>query len=87
MVYPTNWAPATERTWSVSLRCPECEWRGGGVYGQDLLDRFDEVLDEGTQSVLDDLELLTKSNMEDEVRVFVLMLEQDLILPEDFQAR
>jgi hypothetical protein len=84
LVYPVDWSPATARTWSVTLRCPECEWRGGGVYGQDLLDRFDEALDQGTQSVLDDLDLLTRSNMEDEVRLFVRALEAELILPEDF---
>ena len=84
LVYPVEWSPATERTWSVTLRCPECEWRGGGVYGQDLLDRFDEALDTATQSVLDDLDLLTRSNMEDDLERFVRALEADLILPEDF---
>jgi hypothetical protein len=84
LVYPTDWAPATERTWSVKLRCPECEWRGGGVYGQDLLDRFDEALDEGTQSVLDDLELLTRANMEEQIERFVAALDANLITPEDF---
>ena len=30
LVYPTDWAPASERHWQVALRCPECEWNGGG---------------------------------------------------------
>jgi predicted RNA-binding Zn-ribbon protein involved in translation (DUF1610 family) len=84
LVYPIEWAPATQRSWSVTLRCPDCEWRGGGVFGQDLLDRFDEALDEGTQRVLDDLELLTRANMEEQVERFVTALNRDLILPEDF---
>jgi hypothetical protein len=83
-VYPTDWSTAGERRWSVALRCPECEWRGGGVYGQDLVDRFDETLDESCQSILDDLELLTRSNMEEQTERFVAALEADLILPEDF---
>ena len=29
LVYPTDWAPASERHWQVALRCPECEWNGG----------------------------------------------------------
>src|SRR2546429_8171427 len=30
LVYPTDWAPASNRHWHVALRCPECEWNGGG---------------------------------------------------------
>src|SRR5215211_9282124 len=40
LVYPTDWAPAEPKTWTVQLRCPDCEWHGGGVYAQDLVDRF-----------------------------------------------
>jgi hypothetical protein len=83
-VYPVDWAPAGETRWRVSLRCPECEWRGGGVYGQHVVDRFDEALDDSMQSVLDDLELLTRSNMEEQIDRFVAALEADLIVPEDF---
>jgi len=68
----------------VTLRCPECEWRGGGVYHQDLIDRFDEALDDGTQAVLDVLELLTRSNMEEQIERFMGALEANVILPEDF---
>ena len=84
LVYPTDWEPATEGMWAVSLRCPECEWRGGGVYPQGLVDRFDEVLDDATQSVLDDLELLTRANMQEQIDLFAEALEHDLIIPDDF---
>lgn len=84
LVYPLDWAPASARKWAVTLRCPECEWRGGGIYEQALVDRFDESLDDGTQSVLDDLELLTRSNMEEQVETFLAALNADLIVPEDF---
>lgn len=84
LVYPLDWAPASARKWTVTLRCPECEWRGGGVYDQALVDRFDEALDDGTQSVLDDLDVLTRSNMEEQIETFVAALQADLILPEDF---
>ena len=84
LVYPLDWAPASTRKWAVTLRCPECEWRGGGIYDQSLVDRFDETLDDGTQSVLDDLELLTRSNMEEQIEIFVKALNADLIVAEDF---
>ena len=84
MVYPTDWAPGSAHRWSVQLRCPDCEWIGGGTYSQDVVDRFDEALDRGTEAMLADLRALARANMEDEVDRFVHALETDLILPEDF---
>jgi hypothetical protein len=84
LVYPTDWAPASQRHWHVALRCPECEWNGGGRYSQEVVDRLDEVLDRGTESVLDDLNVLSRANMEDQIERFVAALQADQILPEDF---
>lgn len=84
LVYPTDWAPADRQGWAVHLRCPECEWRGHGVYAQDVVDRFDAVLDDGSQAILDDLTKLQHSNMEEDIDRFVDALERDLLLPEDF---
>jgi hypothetical protein len=84
LVYPTDWAPAEAKSWSVQLRCPDCEWHGGGVYAQDLVDRFDEQLDLGTEELLGDLTLLTRANMEEQVDRFVTALHAGWIVPEDF---
>jgi hypothetical protein len=84
LVYPTDWAPASNRHWHVALRCPECEWNGGGSYSQDIVDRLDEVLEQGTESVLEDLNVLVRANMEDQIERFVSALRADQILPEDF---
>ncbi|MDQ2677085.1 MAG: hypothetical protein M3Y34_09780 [Actinomycetota bacterium] len=84
LVYPVDWEPAGRTGWSISLRCPECEWRGDGVFSQEVADRFDDALDEATQAVLDDLELLTRSNMESQIDRFSKALAEDWILPEDF---
>jgi hypothetical protein len=84
LVYPTDWAPAANKYWEVALRCPECEWNGGGTYSQDVVDRFDETLEVGTESVLHDLKVLTRANMEDQIDRFVSALTADQILPEDF---
>ncbi len=84
LVYPTDWAPADRTRWSVELRCPDCEWIGGGVYSQQVVDRFDEALDAGTEQLLDDLTTLARSNMEEQLHRFVTALHADLILPEDF---
>jgi hypothetical protein len=84
LVYPTDWAPASNRDWHVALRCPECEWNGGGCYSQAVVDRFDEELERGTESVLEDLATLVRANMEDHIERFVNALNADQILPEDF---
>ena len=68
----------------MALRCPECEWNGGGSYSQDIVDRLDEVLEQGTESVLEDLNVLVRANMEDQIDRFVSALRADQILPEDF---
>ncbi len=74
----------SRKSWSVDLRCPDCEWHGGGVYAQEIVDRFDEALDRGTEQLLGDLSLLTRANMEEQVERFVTALNAGWILPEDF---
>ncbi len=84
LVYPLDWASTGKQVWIVTLRCPECEWRTFGVYPQAVVDRFDEALDDATQAVLDDLELLTRANAEDAIDRFAQALAAGLVLPEDF---
>ena len=84
LVYPVDWAPARGRQWAVALRCPECEWQDEGVFGQDVVDRFDDALEVGTAQILDDLNLLVRANLEEQVDRFVAALQADQILAEDF---
>jgi hypothetical protein len=84
LVYPVEWEEAGPRHWEVTLRCPECHEVATGVYDQPTVDRFDQVLDDGTDAVVRDLKRLMRANMEDEVERFVTALQADLILPEDF---
>ena len=84
LVYPTEWEEAGPTHWEVSLRCPNCEWNGTGVFEQDLVERFDEELDRGTEALVRDLKRLMTANMEDEIERFVDALDHDHVLPEDF---
>ena len=84
LVYPTDWAPADERSWAVDRRCPDCEWVGNGVYSQEIVDRFDIELDRGTDMLIEDLARLTRANMEEEIDRFISALHADHILAEDF---
>jgi len=84
LVYPIEWDESGSTHWEVTLRCPNCEWNGSGVFQQELVERFDEELDRGTEALVRDLKRLMHANMEDEIERFIDALQHDLILPEDF---
>jgi hypothetical protein len=84
LVYPVDWEEAGDSHWEVTLRCPNCEWCGTGVFEQDAVERFDEELDRGTEALVRDLKSLMTANMEDEIDRFVSALEAGHIVPEDF---
>lgn len=83
-VQPLDWAPTEDRRWRVERRCPECSWTGAGIYGQDVVDHYDEVLDAGTERLVMDLRLTTRANMLERMNAFIDALHCDRILPEDF---
>ena len=84
LVYPTEWEEAGPESWNVCLRCPSCEWADSGVFHQDLVDRFDEELDRGSQALVRDLKELMRANMSEDIDRFVGALHVDAILPMDF---
>lgn len=84
LVYPVAWEEADKTRWEVSLRCPNCEWTTTGIYEEDAIQRFDEMLDRGTEALVADLRQLTRANMEEDVERFVVALNAEHVLPEDF---
>lgn len=84
LVYPVDWEPVGKNHWRVTLRCPNCEWHGSGVFEQEVVDRFDEELDRGSRMLADDLRQLMLVNMAEDIDRFVEALGSDLILPCDF---
>jgi hypothetical protein len=84
LVYPTEWQEAGPNHWEVELRCPNCEWRGTGVFHQDIVEAFDDELDRGIDVLLADYRALVNSNMEDEIDRFAKALDAGAILPADF---
>ncbi|HEU4656795.1 MAG TPA: hypothetical protein VFR97_04700 [Capillimicrobium sp.] len=84
LVYPVEWQEAGAQHWQVTLRCPNCEWAGTGVFEQAVVEAFDEELDRGTEAVVRDLKRLVRANMEEQVERFVAALEADHIVPDDF---
>jgi hypothetical protein len=84
LVYPVHWTEVDRASWEVTLRCPNCEWLHTGVFDQETVERFDEELDRGTDSLVDDLKRLIHANMEEDIERFSTALAGDHILPEDF---
>ena len=84
LVFPVEWEEASATHWEVALRCPNCEWYDVGVFSQDAVDRFDDELDRGTDTLLRDLQRLTQANMEDEIERFAQALDAEAIWPMDF---
>lgn len=84
LVYPVAWEEAEGARWQVSLRCPNCEWAVSDTFGEELIQRFDETLDRGTEALVADLRKLTRANMEDDVERFIAALNAEYVLPEDF---
>ena len=84
LVYPTDWQEAGADHWDVELRCPNCEWRGSGVFHQSVVEAFDDELDRGIDVLLTDYRALVNSNMEDEIDRFAKALDAGAILPVDF---
>ncbi len=84
LVYPTGWDEASETSWNVVLRCPECELIREGVFSQDAVEAFDERLDSGTDALMADYRQLVRANMEEEADRFASALDCGAVLPEDF---
>ncbi len=84
LVYPVAWEEADRSRWAVSLRCPNCEWRVTDLFEEDVVQRFDETLDRGTEALIADLRRLSRANMEEDIERFVAALTAGHVLPEDF---
>lgn len=84
LVYPLGWQEVEDMMWKIDLRCPDCEHVRTGVFRHEDVEKFDQFLNRGTDRLVDDLEYLTRTNMETEIESFISALQQDFILPEDF---
>jgi hypothetical protein len=84
LVFPVEWEEASATHWEVALRCPNCEFSELGVFSQEVVDRFDDELDRGTEILLRDLQRLTQANMEDELERFRGALDANAVWPMDF---
>jgi hypothetical protein len=84
LVYPVAWEERSSESWRIERRCPNCEWTHEGDFEQPEVEAFDDVLNEGTEAVLDELRRLSRENMAEDVERLIALINADVILPMDF---
>ena len=84
LVYPLAWRAVDRRSWEVDLRCPNCQLERVGVLSQEVAERFDEELEQGNETLIDDLTRLAEANLAEDLERFAAALEADAIMPMDF---
>ncbi len=84
LVYPVGWEERRGDSWEITLRCPNCEWWNTDEYHDDEVERFDDVLNDGTEELLASLRKVARANMEDDVERLAAAIRDDLIVPMDF---
>jgi hypothetical protein len=83
-VYPVDWDRSGPGSWTLDLRCPECETRRDVTLSRASVERLNRELYHGAQELARAAERITRRNFEDETERIVAALERDLILPMDF---
>ena len=84
LVHPLRWSAVGAQHWRIELRCPDCEGRGTVVEHQSVVDRFDELLEQGAAELARDLHALVEIAIDAEVQELHLSLSSGLLRPEDF---
>jgi hypothetical protein len=84
LVYPIDWDRCGPASWTMILRCPECETRREVTLGRASVEEFNRELYHGAQAIARAADTMTRRNFEDEADRIVAALERDLILPMDF---
>lgn len=82
--YTVDWEKTLGTLWWVSLRCPNCEEESREVIDEIEIVKLDDVLNAGTDRVVEKLGIVTAENMVAEKIVFVRALNEGHIIPEDF---
>ena len=83
-MHPIDWHEVEDMRWEISLRCPDCEWAEVERFDQTEVERYDDVLNDATDRLIEELDRITRENMTEAVERFRTALENDDILPFDF---
>jgi hypothetical protein len=83
-VQPLDWLEVENLRWELALRCPDCEWEQTETFNQAEVERYDDVLNDATDRMIEALDRVTRQNMSEAIERFRLALENDDIVPFDF---
>jgi hypothetical protein len=83
-VHPMDWVEVEDMRWKLSVRCPDCEWESTEVYEQPEVERYDDLLNDSTDRMIEELDRITRENMAEMVERFRYALDNDGITPFDF---
>jgi len=83
-VHPLDWVEVEDMRWELSVRCPDCDWESTDVYDQTEVERYDDLLNDATDTMIEELDRITRANMADLVERFRHALDNDGITPFDF---
>jgi hypothetical protein len=83
-VHPVDWIEVEDMRWQLSLRCPDCEWRQTETFDQFEVERYDDVLNDATDRLIQELDRVTRENMAEAIERFRHALDNDGITPFDF---
>jgi hypothetical protein len=79
-----DWVEVEDMRWKLSVRCPDCEWESTEVYEQPEVERYDDLLNDSTDRMIEELDRITRENMAEMVERFRYALDNDGITPFDF---
>jgi hypothetical protein len=83
-VHPLAWEEGAQSHWDITLRCPDCLNETTGVFHDDAVRRYDEVLDREAAEATAELCRLERANMREYATCFTSALQAGALLPEDF---
>jgi hypothetical protein len=83
-VYPIAWDDAGDRTYELTLRCPNCEWTEVDMHDWDTVQRLEERLDRDERALIADLQALARANVQEDFDRFIAALRAGHVWPMDF---
>jgi hypothetical protein len=84
VVYPIAWHEVGDRTFELTLRCPNCEWTDVDTHDWDTVRRLEDRLDRGERALIADLQALTRANVQEDFDRFIAALRDGHVWPMDF---
>jgi len=83
-VYPIAWDDTGDRSFELTLRCPNCEWTEVDTHDWDTVQRLEDRLDRGERALIADLQALARANAQEDFDRFIAALRAGHVWPMDF---